>query len=109
MAEEGSKAHLQEVVEYLETEEDIKLENYQHKDPEGVGDSLERAFAKFGVTEETVQKFSGIGGCGCQKVKKFLNQIFPYRKQDEPVAEEPPTEEPSQEGSGGGGTGGGAR
>jgi hypothetical protein len=104
MTQEGSKAHLQEVVEYLETEEDIKLENYQHKDPEGVGDSLERAFAKFGVTEETVEKFSGIGGCGCQKVKKFLNQIFPYRKKDESAAEEPP-----QENSGGGGGGGGAR
>lgn len=102
MAEEGSKAQLQEIVDYLETEEDIKLENYQHKDPEGVGDSLERAFAKFGVTEETVEKFSGIGGCGCQKVKKFLNQIFPYRKQ---AQEEPAAEEPPQEGSGGGGGG----
>ena len=102
MAEEGSKAQLQEIVDYLETEEDIKLENYQHKDPEGVGDILERAFAKFGVTEETVEKFSGIGGCGCQKVKKFLNQIFPYRKQ---AQEEPAAEEPPQEGSGGGGGG----
>jgi len=97
MTQEGSKAHLQEVVDYLEKEEDIKLENFK-------GDSLERAFAKFGVTEETVEKFSGIGGCGCQKVKKFLNQIFPYRKKDESAAEEPP-----QENSGGGGSGGGAK
>jgi hypothetical protein len=104
MTQEGSKAHLQEVVDYLEKEEDVKLENFKHKDPEGVGDSLERAFAKFGVTEETVEKFSGIGGCGCQKVKKFLNQIFPYRKKDESAAEEPP-----QENSGGGGSGGGAK
>ena len=80
MSENGSKQHLQEVMQYLETEEDVKMENVEHKDPEGVGDSLERAFAKFGITEETVGKFAGIGGCGCQKVKKFFNKVFPYRK-----------------------------
>ena len=83
MSDDGSKQHQNEIVENLENEEDVKLENYQHKDPEGVGDSLERAFAKFGVTEETISKFAGIGGCGCQKVKKFFNQIFPYRKSEE--------------------------
>ena len=81
--DEGSKEQLTEIVSYLENEEDIKLDNYRHKDPEGVGDSLERAFSKFGITEETIGKFAGIGGCGCAKVKKFLNQIFPYRKSEE--------------------------
>lgn len=74
------KAKLTEVVDHLEKEEDLKLTNYKHKDPEGVGDTLEKVFNKFGIDEEFIEKASGIGGCGCQKVKKFLNQIFPYRK-----------------------------
>jgi hypothetical protein len=35
------------------------------------------------VTEEKMEQFMGIGGCGCKKAKKFVNQIFPYRKKDE--------------------------
>lgn len=71
---------LDEVINHLESEEDIKLENHAHKDPEGLGDTLERVFSRFGITEEWISKAMGIGGCGCSKRKKFLNQIFPYRK-----------------------------
>jgi hypothetical protein len=74
------KQQIDDVVKHLEEVEDIKLENFAKKDPEGLGDTLERVFAKFGITEETIQKAAGIGGCGCQKRKKFLNKIFPYRK-----------------------------
>ncbi len=76
---EDVKQKLDEVVKHLEEVEDIKLENFQHKDPEGLGDTLERVFAKFGITEDFISKAAGIGGCGCQKRKKFLNTIFPYR------------------------------
>lgn len=71
---------LDEVISYLEQEEDVKLENHTHKDPEGLGDSLYRVFSKFGITEEWIGEAMGIGGCGCSKRRKFLNQIFPYRK-----------------------------
>jgi hypothetical protein len=77
------KRELNEIIDHLEKEEDISLNNYQHKDPEGLGDTLEKVFSKFGVTEEKMEQFMGIGGCGCQKAKKFVNQIFPYRKKDE--------------------------
>jgi len=76
------KQKLEEVVRHLENDEDVRLENYKNKDPEGLGDSLERAFSKFGIDEDFISKAMGIGGCGCQKTKKFLNQIFPYRKKD---------------------------
>jgi len=72
---------LDEVIQHLEVEEDVKLENHKHKDPEGLGDTLERVFSKFGITEQWISAAMGIGGCGCSKRKNFLNQIFPYRKQ----------------------------
>ena len=69
---------LDKVVEALEAE-GVNLENYQNK-KEGLGDVISNVFSKLGVTEETVEKWSGIGGCGCQKRKKFLNKIIPFRK-----------------------------
>jgi len=73
---------LDEAIDNLEKEEDVNLKNYNAKDPEGLGDSLERVFSKFGINEEFIGKAMGIGGCGCQKRKRFLNKIFPYRKKD---------------------------
>ena len=69
---------LDQVVTALE-QEGVSLENYQEK-KEGLGDVIGNVFTKLGVTEETVEKWSGIGGCGCQKRKKFLNKIIPFRK-----------------------------
>tara|TARA_R110000824_G_scaffold187925_1_gene369214 strand:- start:376 stop:777 length:402 start_codon:yes stop_codon:yes gene_type:complete len=69
---------LDEVVAALE-QEGISLENYREK-KEGLGDVVGSVFSKLGITEETVEKWSGIGGCGCQKRKKFLNKIIPFRK-----------------------------
>jgi len=74
---------LDDAIKDLEDNEDVKLENYKHKESEGLGDSLEKVFNKFGINEEFIGKAMGIGGCGCQKRKKFLNQIFPYRKKKE--------------------------
>ena len=71
---------LNEIINHLEIQENLTLENYKNKDPEGVGDTLERVFSTFGITEEFINRVSKIGGCGCQKAKKFLNQIFPYKK-----------------------------
>ena len=69
---------LDQVVAALE-QEGVSLENYQEK-KEGLGDVIGNIFTKLGVTEKTVEKWSGIGGCGCQKRKKFLNKIIPFRK-----------------------------
>lgn len=83
MSEEQKKPlpqQLDEVIAHLENEEDVRLENHVHKDPEGLGDTLEKVFSKFGITESWISDAMGIGGCGCSKRKKFLNQIFPYRK-----------------------------
>ena len=47
---------------------------------EGLGTVLANVFSKFGITEEKVEEWSGMGGCGCSKRKKFLNKILPFKK-----------------------------
>jgi hypothetical protein len=59
----------------------VTLENYQARQ-EGLGDLISDTLSKLGITEETVKKWSGIGGCGCGKRKKFLNRILPFRKKE---------------------------
>lgn len=72
---------IDEVLDHLEKEENLNLDNYKEKDPEGIGDILERAFMKFGVTEEWIKKAMGTAeDCGCEKRKNFLNKIFPFRR-----------------------------
>lgn len=75
------KQRLDEAIQEIE-KEGVRLDNYKKKDPQGLGDTLEKVFSKFGIDETFIGKAMGIGGCGCQKRKKFLNQIFPYRKKD---------------------------
>ena len=77
ISENTQQDKLDEVVNALE-QEGVNLENYQEK-KEGLGDVIGNIFSKLGVTEETVEKWSGIGGCGWQKRKKFLNKIIPFR------------------------------
>jgi len=79
-AMKSHEEQLDEVVTALE-QEGVSLENYQEK-KEGLGDVIGNIFTKLGVTEETVEKWSGIGGCGCQKRKKFLNTILPFRNKE---------------------------
>ena len=62
-------------------EEGVNLNNY-HAKQEGLGDLVDNVLSKLGITEETVEKWSGIRGCGCSNRKKFLNKILPFRKKE---------------------------
>ena len=56
--------------------------NYQ-KNTGGLGDLISNVLSKLGITEETVNRWLGIqAGCGCNKRKKFLNTILPFRKKE---------------------------
>jgi len=74
---------IDEAIKHLEEEEDINITNFRHKDPAGLGDTLERVLSSFGITEESVSQALGGRGCGCSKRKQFLNKIFPYRNKKE--------------------------
>ena len=53
---------------------------------EGLGDLLGSVFSKLGITDEAVEKWAGIGGCGCDKRKQFLNKILPFKKSEPSIA-----------------------
>lgn len=80
MVDKDVEKELDEVVQEIK-KEGIDLDNYESKS-EGLGDTLEKIFTKFGVTEERIKKYIGLEDCGCEERKKFLNRIFPYRKND---------------------------
>ena len=46
----------------------------------GLGTVLSKVFSKFGITEDKMEEWSGMGGCGCSKRKKFLDKILPFKK-----------------------------
>lgn len=78
----AEQQQLQQVVDNIK-EGGVTSENYQ-ENTEGLGDLISNALSKFGITEETVKKWSGTqkGGCGCDKRKQFLNAILPFRKKE---------------------------
>ena len=76
----AERQQLEQVVDNIK-EAGVTSENYQ-ENTEGLGDLISNALSKIGVTEETVKKWSGAADCGCDKRKKFLNAILPFRKKE---------------------------
>lgn len=54
--------------------------NTREQDREGLGDIVEATLQKFGITEEKFQAWFNLSGCNCQARKKWLNNIFSWRK-----------------------------
>ena len=76
----SSKQQLDKFMDEM-AKEGVNTDNYNTK-KEGLGDLVGNALSKVGVTEETIKKWAGIGGCGCDKRKKFLNKILPFTKKE---------------------------
>lgn len=53
-----------------------------HSDPNvvGLGDVVENALKKFGITEERFKEWFNLQECGCSKRKAWLNRIFSWKK-----------------------------
>lgn len=84
-AVEYAKEHLpekqlKEVIQKFQ-DEGFDVDNI-NPNRKGFGDILAKIFSKVGVTEETIEKWSGIEGCGCGKRKEFLNKVLPFRKKE---------------------------
>ena len=59
----------------------INVDNYQDHQ-EGLGNLISNTLSKMGISEDKINKWAGVGGCGCGKRKKFLNRILPFRKKE---------------------------
>jgi hypothetical protein len=46
----------------------------------GLGDVVESALNKFGVTQERYKSWFGLEECSCTKRKKWLNSVFSWNK-----------------------------
>jgi hypothetical protein len=45
----------------------------------GLGDSIDKITKNLGI-KKVVKKITGKKGCGCNKRKKLLNKLVPYKK-----------------------------
>lgn len=46
----------------------------------GLGDVVESTLQKFGITEERFKEWFNLEECNCSKRKKFLNNLFSWKK-----------------------------
>ena len=53
------------------------MKSIQHQNSKGLGDTIEKITEATGI-KKTVKKISG-DDCGCNKRKKQLNKILPYK------------------------------
>ena len=68
---------IDKVIHDLE-QQGVDLNNY--REMEGLGDLVESALKKVGITEDRFKSWFNLKECNCTKSKKWLNKIFPFRK-----------------------------
>ncbi len=68
---------IDKVIHDLE-QQGVNLNNYGEM--EGLGDLVESALKKVGITEERFKSWFNLKECNCTKRKQWLNKIFPFRK-----------------------------
>ena len=56
--------------------------NFNTKDEEfiGLGDVVERTLETFGITQERFKTWFNLRECNCNKRKKWLNNLFSWKK-----------------------------
>ena len=59
----------------------IKVNQYKLPNgKEGLGDVVEAALTKLGITEQRFKDFFGLKECNCTKRKQWLNGLFSWHK-----------------------------
>ena len=65
--------------------EELKRKGIKHNSKEtemvGLGDLVEETLKKLGITEERFKQWFDLKECTCTERKKFLNNLFSWRKQ----------------------------
>jgi G:T-mismatch repair DNA endonuclease (very short patch repair protein) len=73
------KAEMQPVIEELERQ-GVSF-NVKETEYVGLGDVVESTLQTFGITEERFKSWFNLKECNCAKRKKWLNNLFSWRKQ----------------------------
>jgi len=78
MSQEDVKNEMNKVIRELESR-GIKY-NQNAGDITGLGDVVESVLVTFGITEERFKKWFQLSECNCSKRKKWLNNLFSWKK-----------------------------
>ena len=74
------RKEINEVVQELESKGIDVNAHLTEEGQVGLGDVVEAALQKFGITEEKFKKWFNLKECGCSKRKKWLNGIFSWKR-----------------------------
>ena len=74
------RKEINEVVQELESKGIDVNAHLTEEGQVGLGDVVEAALQKFGITEEKFKKWFNLKECGCTKRKKWLNGIFSWKR-----------------------------
>jgi len=74
---EQIKKEMDEAIAQLE-EQGIKYSNKD--DLTGLGDAIESVLTSMGVTQERFKEWFNLKECNCNKRKKWLNNLFSWKK-----------------------------
>jgi hypothetical protein len=72
------KEEMQSVIDALK-EKGITHNSKEHEIV-GLGDVVESTLQTFGITEERFKKWFNLKECNCKERKKYLNNLFSWRK-----------------------------
>ncbi len=72
------KKEMESVIEELE-KRGITF-NTREDEYTGLGDVVESTLSSFGITEEKFKSWFNLKECNCNKRKKWLNNLFSWRK-----------------------------
>ena len=73
------KQEMNQVIQELQ-DRGIDMNAHMQDDVTGLGDVIESALQKFGITEERFKAWFNLRECNCAKRKKWLNNLFSWRK-----------------------------
>ena len=59
---------------------DQGVTQYPFEDRTGMGDVIESALTKFGITEERFKEWFNLDECNCSERKAWLNSVFSWHK-----------------------------
>lgn len=74
------KEEMQPVIEDLKSK-GVKF-NSSKNEINGLGDLVEASLTKFGITEERFKNWFNLKECNCKERKKWLNNLFSWKKTD---------------------------
>ncbi len=81
---EQSKAEIQKEMEPVIVALEKKGIQFNSTEDEfvGLGDIVESTLQSFGITEDKFKRWFNLKECNCTKRKKWLNNLFSWRKRD---------------------------